>query len=36
MSTELRNGERYRNTEIITVHDGKASEIQVFFGGQVA
>lgn len=33
---ELHNGERYRNTEIITVSHGRASQIQVFFGGRVS
>ena len=28
-------GERYRNTEYITVRDGRIVEIQVFFGGRV-
>jgi hypothetical protein len=32
---ELRNGDRYRNAEYITVHDGRVAEIQVFFGGRV-
>src|SRR5579864_2228035 len=32
---ELRSGERYRNTEYITVRDGKLVETQVFFGGRV-
>lgn len=32
---ELTTGARHRNTEIITVQDGKATEIQVFFGGPV-
>lgn len=31
---ELRAGGRYRNTEIITVRNGQATEIQVFFGGR--
>lgn len=31
----LQTGERYRNTEILAVHDGKVTEIQVFFGGAV-
>jgi ketosteroid isomerase-like protein len=30
---ELKNGERYRNTEFITVRNGKLIETQVFFGG---
>ncbi len=32
---ELQTGERHRNTEIITIRGGKATEIQVFFGGKV-
>ncbi len=32
---ELKNGERYRNTEFSTVRDGKLAETQVFFGGRV-
>ncbi|GAB3529733.1 hypothetical protein [Arthrobacter monumenti] len=32
---ELTTGARHRNTEIITIQDGKAIEIQVFFGGPV-
>ncbi len=32
---ELRTGARHRNVEIITVRDGQAVEIQVFFGGEV-
>jgi len=32
---ELKTGERYRNTEYITVRDGQIVEIQVFFGGLV-
>ena len=32
---ELPGGERYRNTEVITVHDAQLIETQVFFGGQV-
>ena len=32
---ELKTGERYRNTEFITVRDGKLVETQVFFGGRV-
>jgi ketosteroid isomerase-like protein len=28
-------GERYRNTELLTVHDGQVVEAQVFFGGKV-
>ncbi len=33
---ELHGGERFRNTEIITVSRGQATEIQVFFGGKVS
>jgi len=33
---ELTTGERHRNTEISTVHDGQLTETQVFFGGAVA
>jgi ketosteroid isomerase-like protein len=32
---ELKTGDRHRNTEFITVRDGKITEIQVFFGGRV-
>ena len=32
---ELKTGERHRNTELITVRQGKLVETQVFFGGQV-
>jgi ketosteroid isomerase-like protein len=32
---ELKTGERYRNTELITVRDEQLVEIQVFFGGKV-
>jgi ketosteroid isomerase-like protein len=32
---ELKTGGRHRNTEFITVRDGKITEIQVFFGGHV-
>jgi ketosteroid isomerase-like protein len=32
---ELKNGERYRNAEYITVRDGQVVDIQVFFGGRV-
>lgn len=32
---ELKTGERHRNTEFITVRDGRIVEIQVFFGGRV-
>ena len=28
-------GDRHRNTEVITVHDGQLTETQVFFGGKV-
>lgn len=28
-------GERYRNTELLTVRDGQIVEAQVFFGGKV-
>ena len=31
---ELHSGERFRNTEMITVREGRATEIQVFFGGR--
>jgi hypothetical protein len=31
----LHSGERYRNTEVITVRNDQAIEIQVFFGGVV-
>jgi ketosteroid isomerase-like protein len=31
---ELRSGERYRNTEFITVRGGQIVETQVFFGGR--
>ena len=30
---ELTTGERYRNTEFITVRDGRLVETRVFFGG---
>jgi ketosteroid isomerase-like protein len=33
---ELENGQRYRNTEHITVRDGLLVETQVFFGGRVS
>ncbi len=33
---ELKAGGRYRNTELITVRQGRLAEVQVFFGGQVA
>ena len=29
-------GERYRNTELLTVRDGQIVEAQVFFGGRVS
>jgi ketosteroid isomerase-like protein len=32
---ELRNGERYRNAEFLTLRDEQITEIQVFFGGRV-
>lgn len=32
---ELEGGQRYRNTEVITVQDGRLTESQVFFGGRV-
>ncbi len=32
---ELTTGARHRNTEFITVRDGRFVETQVFFGGQV-
>jgi ketosteroid isomerase-like protein len=32
---QLKTGERYRNTEYITVRDGLLAETQVFFGGRV-
>lgn len=32
---ELETGERYRNTEFITVRNGRLTETQVFFGGRV-
>jgi ketosteroid isomerase-like protein len=32
---ELKTGERHRNTEFITVRDGRLVETQVFFGGRV-
>lgn len=33
---DLTMGETYRNAELITVRDGRITEIQVFFGGQVS
>lgn len=32
---ELKTGARHRNTEVITVRDGKVVEVQVFFGGRI-
>ena len=32
---ELKSGGTHRNTELITVVDGRITEIQVFFGGAV-
>jgi len=32
---ELKTGARHRNAEYITVRDGQAVDIQVFFGGRV-
>ena len=32
---ELKNGERYRNTELAVVRDGQIAEVQVFFGGRI-
>ena len=32
---ELEGGQRFRNTEVITVRDGQVTESQVFFGGRV-
>ena len=32
---ELTTGDRYRNTEFITVRNGRLVETQVFFGGRV-
>lgn len=31
---QLRTGERFRNTEVITVRDGRIAQTQVFFGGR--
>lgn len=31
---ELHDGSRWRNSELITVRDGRIVEIQVFFGGR--
>jgi ketosteroid isomerase-like protein len=33
---DLKSGGTHRNTELITVVDGKIVEVQVFFGGPVA
>jgi ketosteroid isomerase-like protein len=33
---ELKNGDKYRNMEFITVRAGQLIETQVFFGGRVA
>ena len=33
---DLKTGGTHRNTEVITVVDGKIVEVQVFFGGAVA
>lgn len=33
---ELKTGDRHRNTEVITVRDGRIVEVQVFFGGRVS
>lgn len=32
----LQRGDVYRNTEVLTVRDGRIAETQVFFGGRVA
>ncbi len=32
---QLKSGERHRNTEFSTVRNGRLTETQVFFGGQV-
>jgi ketosteroid isomerase-like protein len=32
---ELATGEVFRNTEVLTVRDGRIVEVQVFFGGRV-
>jgi ketosteroid isomerase-like protein len=32
---ELHEGGRYRNSEVITVRDGKLTEVQVFFGAEL-
>lgn len=31
---ELKTGQRHRNVELITVHDDKITEVQVYFGGR--
>lgn len=33
---ELDTGEVFRNTEVLTVRDGRIVEVQVFFGGRVS
>ncbi|EWC64028.1 hypothetical protein UO65_0649 [Actinokineospora spheciospongiae] len=33
---ELRTGGRFRNTELISVRDGRLTEAQVYFGGSFA
>jgi ketosteroid isomerase-like protein len=33
---ELQTGDRHRNTELLTIRDGRLVETQVFFGGRVA
>lgn len=33
---QLTTGERYRNTEYITIRGGRLVETQVFFGGRVS
>jgi len=32
---ELKTGERHRNVELLTVHEDRITESQVFFGGRV-
>jgi ketosteroid isomerase-like protein len=32
---ELHDGDRYRNTEAITVQDGKVADVEVYFGGKL-
>jgi ketosteroid isomerase-like protein len=32
---KLQGGGRYRNTEVLTIRDGRIHEVQVFFGGRV-